>query len=154
MIAIDGARLRDELEHIGYFGGSPSPGAPPFAFVELHIEQGPVLEAERKRIGVVSGVQGISWQELTITGRSSHAGTTPMALRRDPGYVAMALGNFARWLANELGPPQVATVGRLELTPNLVNVVPASASMTVDLRNTDDVVLQDAERRFARRRVR
>lgn len=149
VIGIDGARLGDELARIGYLGGSPCPGQTPYAFVELHIEQGPVLEAQRKRIGVVTGVQGISWQELTISGRSSHAGTTPMSLRHDPGYVAMELGSFARRLAIELGPPQVATVGRLQLQPNLVNVVPASASMTVDLRNTDELVLQEAEARFA-----
>ncbi len=149
VIAIDGARLGDELERIGYLGGSPCPGETPYAFVELHIEQGPVLEAQRKQIGVVTGVQGISWQELTITGRSSHAGTTPMSLRHDAGYVAMELGSFARRLATEFGPPQVATVGRLQLQPNLVNVVPASASMTVDLRNTDEFVLQQVETRFA-----
>ena len=147
VVAIDGARLGDELDRIGYLGGSPCPGVTPFAFVELHIEQGPVLEAKRRRIGVVTGVQGISWQELTITGRSSHAGTTPMALRCDPGYVAMELGAFVRHLANELGGSQVATVGRLEFQPNLVNVVPASATMTIDLRNTDEAALQDAERR-------
>ena len=151
VIAIDGARLGDELAAIGYLGGSPCPGLAPYAFVELHVEQGPVLEAARTRIGVVTGVQGISWQELTITGRSSHAGTTPMALRRDPGYVAMELGSFARRLTNEFGPPQVATVGRLQLTPNLVNVVPSVASMTIDLRNTDEPTLQQAEHRFAER---
>jgi N-carbamoyl-L-amino-acid hydrolase len=146
---IDGARLGDELSRIGYLGGSPCPGVTPFAFVELHIEQGPVLEAEDTTIGIVTGVQGISWQELTIIGRSSHAGTTPIALRHDPGYVAMELGSFCRRLANELGPPQVATVGKLDLDPGLVNVVPASATMTVDLRNSDDGVLQEAERRFS-----
>lgn len=149
VVGIDGARLGDELDRIGYLGGSPCPGASPYAFVELHIEQGPVLEAEHVSIGVVTGVQGISWQELTITGRSSHAGTTPMALRRDAGYVAMELGSFARHLADDMGPPQVATVGQLDLHPDLVNVVPAKATMTVDLRNVDDAVLQDAEDRFA-----
>ncbi len=149
VVAIDGARFGDELERIGYLGGSPCPGQAPYAFVELHIEQGPVLEAQHKRIGVVTGVQGISWQELTITGQSSHAGTTPISLRHDPGYVAMELGSFARRLANDLGPPQVATVGRLQLQPNLVNVVAAVASMTVDLRNTDELVLRHAEARFA-----
>lgn len=151
VVSIDGARLGDELARIGYLGSTPCPGEAPLAFVELHIEQGPVLEDDSVTIGVVSGVQGISWQELTITGRSSHAGTTPMGLRRDPGYVAMEIGAFVRRLAVELGPPQVGTVGRLELSPNLVNVVPASATMTVDLRNTQESVLQEAERRLAAR---
>lgn len=147
-VAIDGAVAGDELERIGYRGPVPCPGRPPRAFVELHVEQGPVLDGEGATIGAVTGVQGISWQELTITGQSNHAGTTPMANRRDPSFAAASITTFVRALATELGPPQVATVGRLELHPNLVNVVPARAWLTVDLRNTDDAVLQDAEARL------
>ena len=146
--AIDGAILGTELERIGYGGTTPLPGRVPHAFIELHIEQGPVLEAEGTTIGAVTGVQGISWQEVTITGQSNHAGTTPMAMRRDAGYVAASCAVQARKLALELGPPQVATVGRMELQPDLVNVVAAEASFTIDLRNTDEAVLQEAERRF------
>jgi beta-ureidopropionase / N-carbamoyl-L-amino-acid hydrolase len=145
-VGIDGVRLGDELARIGYAGPVPCPGAPPHAFVELHIEQGPILEAEGVGIGAVTGVQGISWQQLTIRGQSNHAGTTPMHLRRDPGYVAAELTVFVRRLALELGGHQVATVGRLDLSPDLVNVVPAEATMTVDLRNTDEPDLQEAER--------
>ena len=145
---IDGAIVGDELERIGYAGPAPLPGPAPHAFVELHIEQGPVLEIETVTIGAVESVQGISWTEVTVTGQSNHAGTTPMGLRKDPGYVAAACANFARELALDLGDPQVATVGRIELHPNLVNVVAASATFTVDLRNTDESTLQDAERRF------
>ena len=94
-------------------------------------------------------MQGISWSEVTVTGQSNHAGTTPMTLRRDPGYVAAACASFVRELSLELGAPQVGTVGRIELRPNLVNVVAASATFTVDLRNTDEAVLQQAEARFA-----
>jgi N-carbamoyl-L-amino-acid hydrolase len=72
-----------------------------------------------------------------------------MAMRHDPAYAAASVGTFARELATELGPPQVATVGRIELRPNLINVVPASATLTVDLRNTDDAVLREAEARLA-----
>ena len=149
VVAIDGAILGDELERIGYAGPAPVPGLVPHAFVELHIEQGPVLEAEGVTIGAVESVQGISWQEFTVVGQSNHAGTTPMHLRHDPGFVAAAAAAFARELATELGPPQVATVGRLSLDPDLVNVVPASATFTVDLRNTDETALREAERRFA-----
>ncbi len=142
----DGARLGDELARIGYAGPVPCPTAiAPHAFVELHIEQGPILEDEGVGIGVVEGVQGISWTELTIDGRSAHAGTTPMRLRRDAGYVAAEIATFARRLALELGDAQVATVGRFEVRPDLVNVVPNGATLTVDLRNTDDEVLQRAE---------
>ncbi len=154
---IDGAIVGAELDRIGYRGTSPCPGPSPRAFVELHVEQGPVLEAEGVTIGAVTGVQGISWTELTITGQSNHAGTTPMELRHDPGYVAAAVAAHVRDLAvrmNADGPEggdrQVGTVGRLELEPNLVNVVAASASMTVDLRNTDEVLLQEAEADLAR----
>ena len=126
IVAVDGARLGDELARIGYLGHAPSPGLVPHAFVELHIEQGPVLEAEGFTIGAVTGVQGISWTEVTFVGQSNHAGTTPMALRHDAGYAAAATAAFVRQLTGELGPPQVGTVGRIELHPNLVNVVAAA----------------------------
>jgi N-carbamoyl-L-amino-acid hydrolase len=146
----DGARVGDELARIGYAGSLPCPTArPPHAYVELHIEQGPILEDEGVDIGVVEGVQGISWTELTIRGRSAHAGTTPMRMRRDAGYVAAAVNVAARQLAADVGGTQVATVGRFEVRPDLVNVVPNTAVLTVDLRNTDDAVLQEAERRLA-----
>lgn len=148
IVGIDGAVLGDELERIGYAGPSPVPGPVPHAFVELHIEQGPVLEAEGITIGAVEGVQGISWQNVTVVGQSNHAGTTPMDHRRDPGLVAAACVRFARTLAEQIGRPQVATVGRMAFTPNLVNVVPSRATFTIDLRNTDDAALQEAERRF------
>ena len=82
--AIDGPTVGDELVRIGYAGPLPCPGPAPAAFIELHIEQGPVLEARDTTIGVVEGVQGISWQELTIVGQSNHAGTTRMEDRQDP----------------------------------------------------------------------
>ncbi len=144
---IDGATVGGELDRIGYLGAAPLPGVAPHAFVELHVEQGPVLETEGITIGAVTSVQGISWIEASVTGQSNHAGTTPMALRRDPGVVAFRTAAFVRELATELGPPQVATVGRMHLHPNLVNVVPASADFTIDLRHTDDDVLVEVERR-------
>lgn len=147
----DGARLGDELDRIGYAGSLPCPAASaPHCFVELHIEQGPVLEDAGITIGVVEGVQGISWTELTIGGRSAHAGTTPMRLRRDPAYAAAVITTFARDLTRLLGGAQVATVGRFDVHPGLVNVVAAAVTMTVDLRNTDERALVDAERRLVR----
>ncbi len=145
----DGLVLGDELARIGYAGAAPCPGVVPHAFVELHIEQGPVLEAEGFAIGAVTGVQGISWTEVTVVGQSNHAGTTPMELRHDPGYVAARIATFVRELADDLGPPQVGTVGSLSLHPNLVNVVAARAVVAVDLRNTDDAALIHAEQRLA-----
>lgn len=148
---IDGTTVGGELDRIGYRGPAPCPGLVPHAFVELHIEQGPVLEEQDVTIGVVESVQGISWTEVTIEGQSNHAGTTPMRLRRDAGYVATAIAVFVRELALELGHPQVATVGAIDLHPNLVNVVAASAKLTVDLRNTDNEILLAAEKRLTNR---
>ena len=147
--AADGAVLGDELDRIGYSGSAPVPGVVPHAFVELHIEQGPVLDDAGIDIGVVEGVQGISWTEVTLTGQARHAGTTPMHLRRDAGRAAAEIAVGVRGIADELGGAQVATVGALDLTPNLVNVVPSSARLTVDLRNTDEALLQKAEQMLA-----
>lgn len=145
VVAIDGAKLGDELVRIGYAGPTPCPGAVPHAFVELHIEQGPMLEANDVRIGAVTSVQGISWQEVTILGQSNHAGTTPMSLRHDPAYVAAEITVFLRNLAKDFGGDQVCTVGKIDLHPNLTNVVPARATLTLDVRNTDEKLLQTAE---------
>ncbi len=150
VVGIDGTVLGEELDRIGYRGTSPCPGIAPRAFVELHVEQGPVLEADGVTIGAVTGVQGISWTELAITGQSNHAGTTPMHLRHDAGYVAAAIAAHVRQLAIRMGGGQVATVGSLELNPNLVNVIAGSATMTVDLRNTDEALLVEAEADLAR----
>ncbi len=144
----DGTILRNELEKIGYNGPEPCGSMRAHAFIELHIEQGPVLELEGYTIGAVEGVQGISWTEINISGVSNHAGTTPMALRHDAGYAAMSIATFVRSLAQEMGGYQVATVGCIEMKPNLVNVIPNRVKMTVDLRNTEDDKLQEAERRL------
>ncbi|MGI9602727.1 MAG: Zn-dependent hydrolase [Acidimicrobiales bacterium] len=144
-VGIDGVSVAEALDGIGYRGTAPSPATPPRAFVELHIEQGPVLEAEGYTIGVVTGVQGISWTEVTIEGQSNHAGTTPMDLRHDAGYAAAEIATFVRGLATTLGPPMVGTVGAIDLHPNLVNVVAARAVLTVDLRHTDESMLVKAE---------
>ncbi len=141
----EGLAVGDELRRIGYLGAAKPGAIRPHAFVELHIEQGPILDEEQVRIGVVESVQGISWTEYTVTGVSNHAGTTPMRLRRDAGYLVASVNLFIRKLALEMGGHQVATMGSLSLRPNLINVVPNRAIFTVDLRNTDDVRLKEAE---------
>ncbi|MGD9883881.1 MAG: Zn-dependent hydrolase [Reyranella sp.] len=141
----DGRSVGDELRRIGYLGAARPGAVRPHAFVELHIEQGPILDEEKVQVGVVESVQGISWTEYTVTGVSNHAGTTPMRLRRDAGYLAASVNLFARRLAWEMGGNQVATVGALSLRPNLINVVPNRAVFTVDLRNTDEEKLKQAE---------
>jgi N-carbamoyl-L-amino-acid hydrolase len=147
--AIDGPRLGDELTRIGYAGNTPCPQTPPHAFVELHIEQGPLLEANDVRFGAVTGVQGISWQELTIVGQSNHAGTTPMRLRKDPVVVVAEVAKFLHDLALRYGGNQVCTVGKIDVHPSLINVVAAKATMTLDVRNTDEKLLRKAEQEIA-----
>ena len=150
-ISIDGAVLGDELHRIGYAGSAPCPSVAPHAFVELHIEQGPRLEAEGIQIGAVTGVQGISWQEVTIAGQSNHAGTTPMSLRHDPAYIAAEIAVYLRQIANEYGGNQVCTVGKIDLHPNLINVVPKSATLTLDVRNTDEKILCEVESKITQK---
>jgi N-carbamoyl-L-amino-acid hydrolase len=143
----DGKILIDELTKIGYVGKAALPLCKPHAFVELHIEQGPILDIEGVTIGAVRDLQGISWQELTIVGQSNHAGTTPMRLRHDAGYCAAAISVFMRELTIEMGGAQVATMGVTQLHPNLINVIAARAVVTVDLRNTDEALLKIAEQK-------
>jgi N-carbamoyl-L-amino-acid hydrolase len=145
----DNTRLGDELARIGYAGDLACGALQPHAFVELHIEQGPVLDASGKEIGVVHDLQGISWAEISIEGQANHAGTTPMNMRRDAGHAAAAVITGVRDIAGEMGGNQVATVGSISLTPNVINVVPSGATLTVDLRNTDEALLQQAETRLA-----
>jgi beta-ureidopropionase / N-carbamoyl-L-amino-acid hydrolase len=147
-VGIDGERVGDCLKKIGYDGAAPCGDPQVHAYVELHVEQGPVLDSEGITIGAVEGVQGISWTEFTVRGVSNHAGTTPMRMRHDAGYVACAIAQQAREIARSLGGDQVATVGAVNLSPNLVNVIADQAVFTVDLRNTDEAVLQQAERRL------
>jgi N-carbamoyl-L-amino-acid hydrolase len=145
---IDGTTVGENLQRIGYRGSAPTGSMQVASYVELHIEQGPVLDIEKVTIGAVEGVQGISWTEFTVSGVSNHAGTTPMRLRHDAGHVAARVACFARELAGELGGDQVATVGSMTVFPNLVNVIPNRVVFTVDLRNTDGEVLRLAEQRL------
>jgi len=146
---IDGTKVGDQLKHIGYAGNEPCGNYRAHSYFELHVEQGPVLEEEGAVIGVVTGVQGISWTEYRITGVSNHAGTTPMRLRHDAGYIAAAITVEARRLAIQMGGDQVATVGVTELKPDLVNVIPNYAMITLDLRNTDESLLAQVETHIA-----
>lgn len=148
-VGTDGTTVRENLQRIGYAGTVPCGCQPVGAFIELHVEQGPVLEQTGYQIGAVTGVQGMSWMEYTLQGIANHAGTTPMALRRDAGYGAAAIATAARQLALDMGGDQVATVGSLELQPGLVNVIAQRARITVDLRNTDAQQLRQAETRMA-----
>ena len=145
----DGRAFGAELERIGYAGMMEPGTLLPSAFVELHIEQGPILDLAGEALGAVNNLQGISWQEITLRGVSNHAGTTPMHLRHDAGYGAARLVCYVRDLANRIGESQVGTVGSLRLNPGLINVIPREALITVDLRNTDEGRLCEAEEQLA-----
>jgi len=147
--AVDGPALGEELSRIGYAGEAEVGRPNVHAYVEYHVEQGPVLDAEGFTVGAVTGVQGISWTEYTIEGVSNHAGTTPMSMRHDAGWAAAAIATRVRRIARDIGGDQVGTVGAMTVSPNLVNVVPNKVVMTVDLRNTDEARLRKAEGRLA-----
>jgi len=146
---IDGATVGEELARIGY-AGKAAPGAfKPHAYLELHIEQGPILEREGSVIGAVEAITGLTWTEVTLIGQAAHAGTTPMLRRRDAAHAAAEIVLFVRRLAAEMGGNARGTVGRMELAPNLVNVIAERAVLTVDLRNSDAEALRAAEQRLA-----
>jgi beta-ureidopropionase / N-carbamoyl-L-amino-acid hydrolase len=144
----EGKTAGDELHRIGYTGAAEPGFLEPHAYLELHIEQGPVLDAEGGGIGAVTGVQAISWNEYTFTGEPNHAGTTPMKYRRNAGLAAARLIVFADGLTREIAGT-VANAGRAEFAPGNVNVVPGRAVVTLDLRNPDDKHLDEAEARVA-----
>ncbi len=147
-VGTDATRLGDELARIGY-AGEMDPGAiVPHEYLELHIEQGPILEAENTLIGVVDRLQGISWQRITVQGKANHAGTTPMRLRHDAGWAAAAIITFLRESVLSSGTT-LATVGSLHLEPDAINVIPRKAVLTVDLRDPDELRLRSAERQLA-----
>ena len=143
----DGKVVREELERIGFLGSANERLAAPHAYVECHIEQGPMLRAANVDVGIVTGVQAICWHELVITGRSAHAGTTPMSLRADPGVAAsrvqLALRDLVR--SGRFGDQLRATMGVTQFHPGLVNVVPNRVVASVDIRHPDDAVLKRAE---------
>jgi N-carbamoyl-L-amino-acid hydrolase len=144
----DGSIFGEEIQRIGY-AGEMQPGAiQPQAYVEIHIEQGPVLEREGLTIGAVEHVTGITWLDVTITGTANHAGTTPIELRRDAGLAAAKVIQYLRELALDLGGGQRATCGIIRFEPEIINVIPGRAAFTVDLRNTDAAALEEAEQRL------
>jgi N-carbamoyl-L-amino-acid hydrolase len=148
-IGTDCTRLGEELGRIGYAGAEEPGFLKPFAYIELHVEQGPVLEREGISVGAVESVQGISWQKVTIAGDANHAGTTPMSMRRDAGHAAARAVTFLRERANASNTPMVATVGCMAFEPNAINVIPSRAIFTVDLRDPDEERLQAEEAALA-----
>lgn len=136
-----GIRFGDELDAIGYRGEEICGQHPISAYFELHIEQGPILEAEDKIIGIVTGIQGARWYEVTVRGKDAHAGSTPMTLRHDALVATASMIEAVSKVAKAHGPSAVGTVGLIENRPNSSNVVPGEVFFTVDIRDPDDTVV-------------
>jgi len=143
-IGTDGTRLEDELKKIGYAGAVESKEFIPYKYIELHVEQGPVLEASQKDIGVVENLQGISWQKIIIEGKANHAGTTPTKLRFDAGLIAAKINVFLReyTLKNNT---TLATIGSQDFFPNVINVIPSKVVLSLDLRDPSEIKLKKVE---------
>ena len=141
----DGIRLVDELERIGYLGPEPCVARPMRAYLELHIEQGPLLEEGGYSVGVVEGIVAISWSRVTIRGTQDHAGPTPMRTRHDALVAAADVVAGVRRLARDIvGGDLVATVGQLTVAPNIVNAIPGTVTLSVDVRDPSDAALDRA----------
>lgn len=145
-----GVSIKDELERHGYSGDTPCAPFQIKAALELHIEQGPILEAIEKPIGVVQGVQGMRWYDLIITGQPVHAGPTPMEQRRDPMKAIAKIISELYALADETGPLARATFGDINASPGSRNTVPEQVTLTVDLRHPDQQVLDNMDAAFRR----
>lgn len=143
-----GISLGEALQHIGYAGEHPVGGMPIHAAFELHIEQGPILEAENIEIGVVTTAQGQRWYELEITGFSAHAGTTPMDRRRDAllGFATLVMA--VNTIGKNFMPDARATVGMAQITPNSRNVVPGKVFFSIEFRHPQEVVLEQMEQQL------
>ena len=144
----DGKSFGEELDRIGYRGKEKAGTRKFGAMLELHIEQGPILEDEDRMIGVVQGVQGMRWYEVTVTGQEAHTGATPMRLRKNALLGAARMIERIDAIAREHAPNAVGTVGLIENKPNSRNVVPGEVFFTVDLRHPDETVLSVMERKF------
>ena len=140
-----GASFGAALEAIGYCGAERCGDHPLSAFFELHIEQGPILEAEAKEVGVVTGVQSMRWYETTLTGQDAHTGATPMKGRKNALLGAARVIERVDAIGRMHAPSAVATVGRIENRPNSPNVVPGEVFFVVDMRHPEDGQLDEME---------
>lgn len=138
---VNGETFGAALDGIGYRGDVPAGSVPLGALFELHIEQGPILEAENAVIGVVQGVQGLNWYEVELTGRAAHTGSTPMSMRRNALLAAARIIESVDAVARDHAPHAVGSVGFIEAHPNSNNVIPGFVRLMVDLRHPDDAVL-------------
>lgn len=144
----EGKTFGAELERIGWRGEERVGERKMHAFFELHIEQGPILEAAGKDIGVVTHGQGLSWTQVTVTGKESHTGSTPMPMRRNAGLGMARILEWVDEIAWSHQPHAVGAVGHIDVHPNSRNVIPGQAIFTVDFRSPDPDVITDMENRL------
>lgn len=142
---LDGKRVGDELRRIGYAGDAPCGGRPVGAYLEAHIEQGPILEDTGTTVGVVTGVMGLRWLQATVTGQDAHAGPTPMHLRRDALLSAARVVDRVNRIALDHQPLGRSTVGYLQVKPNSINVVPGEVRFSIDIRHANAEGLDSME---------
>jgi len=133
----EGKRFGDELERIGWKGDEPVGARKMHAFFELHIEQGPILEAEGKEIGVVTHGQGLRWVQCTVTGKESHTGSTPMHMRRNAGRGLALVTELVHEIAMQNQPNAVGAIGHVDVYPNSRNIIPGKVVFTIDFRTPD-----------------
>lgn len=143
---VDGKSAGDELKRIGYIGEQEPGNHPMGAYFEAHIEQGPVLEAENKTIGVVKAVLGLRWYDCVVQGQEAHAGPTPMKQRKDALQAATHIMQEVVAIANRYPPHGRGTVGFVQLFPNSRNVIPGQVKFSVDLRNINDELLNKMDK--------
>ena len=143
-----GLKFGDELARIGWRGDEEVGARKMHAFFELHIEQGPILEAEGKEIGVVTHGQGLSWTQVTITGRESHTGSTPMPMRKNAGLGMARVLELVDQIAWSNKPDAVGAAGHIDVFPNSRNVIPGRVVFTVDFRSPDKAVIEDMENKL------
>ena len=143
-----GRTFGGELKRIGYLGDRPAGDHRLAACFELHIEQGPILDHEGVAIGVVTGAQGQRWYDVEVKGRASHAGSTPMPVRRDAMLACARIVDGVNRIALANAPAGMATVGLAEVSPNSRNVIPGHVFFTVDLRHPDGAVLDAMHREY------
>jgi len=143
-----GLRFGDELERIGWKGDEPVGQRQMKAFFELHIEQGPILEDEGIDIGVVTHGQGLWWLEVTLTGKESHTGSTPMPKRRNAGLGMARVIELVHEVALDYQPDAVGAVGHMEVYPNSRNVIPGRTVFTIDIRSPEQEVLDEMRARI------
>ena len=144
----DGKKFGDELKRIGWIGDEEVGSRKMKAFFELHIEQGPILESEGKDIGVVSRGQGLNWLQVTLTGRESHTGSTPMPMRRNAGLGMAKITSLVHEIAMSHQPDAVGAVGHCDIYPNSRNIIPGKVVFTIDFRSPSFDTQDDMERRL------